>query len=75
MTALSMTYRDKVLIHLINDIKEGETFKPNVKNDSYPQYIQAVKTIIDCRHDIVNGFTLTFNDDYTRLTKEKYIKK
>lgn len=63
-----LNYRDKVLQHLI-DLKDGEVFTIKTDNRSYKSYILAVKTIIDCGHEIANGFTLTFNEDYTRLTK------
>lgn len=43
------------------------------EHETYPKYIEAVKTIIDYGHDAVNGFVLEFNSDYSKL-KIMFIK-
>lgn len=38
----------------------------------YKQTIACTKRIIDGELDIINGFELTFNDEYTKIKKHEY---
>ena len=49
--------------------KEGHTQLLKKDSPSYEKYVQSVKYIIDEKIDVINGFTIEFNNDYTSITK------
>ena len=48
---------------------------PDTKHVNYPKTINAIKYIIDYGMDVMHGFVITFNSDYSRFKKTIYINQ
>lgn len=62
---------DKVLAKYIS-LSVGQVVTINKGWEDYDKIINATKFIIDQRFDIINGFELTFNDDYSKIKKYEH---
>lgn len=69
--AVSLDYKDDILKKLIamkcDEPREVE------KNEEYEKKVEAIKIIIDWGQDWKNGFTITFNNNYTKIIKHKLV--
>jgi len=70
--AVSLDYKDDILKKLIA-MKYDEPREVE-KNEEYEKKVEAIKIIIDWEQDWKNGFTITFNNNYTKIIKHKIVK-
>ena len=64
----------ELFYHKVHDaifaMKDGEIKELSPSHANYENFIACVKHFIDARHDWLNGFSITFNNSYTRIRKD-----
>ncbi len=63
---MTSDFKNQTLKTLIN---QEQGVKPIPKG--FDNFVEAVKLIMDWGQDIDNGFTITFNSDYSKIKKLK----
>lgn len=64
---ITVDYKNKTLRDIIALPTPTE-----IKTNSEPSVIEAVKILIDWKQDRDNGFLLEFNNDYSKIIKRPY---
>lgn len=60
---------NKIHDHLLS-MKDGEIKKLDPNHSNYTVFVNCCKHFIDAEYDWLNGFSLTFNEAFTRIRKD-----
>lgn len=65
---ITSEYKNEMLVKLM-EMGDGETRKLETEDPQYAMKVEAIKIIINWGQDLQYGFTVYFNDTYTKIKK------
>ena len=69
-----LTETQELFYHKVHDtllsMKDGEIRKLSPAHANYENFVACCKFFIDNKYDWLNGFSITFNENYTALRKD-----
>ena len=71
---ITSDYKNEVLATL-NSLPIGKENQIKIGDSNYDKFIEAIKIIIHYKQDIKNGYSITFNKDYSKLRKDYFALK